>query len=79
MLEEINSSLSEYFKLLRFKKKISQEELAKELGISRNTYSNWENNPVQLSLETLSSVSDKLGEDILIFFQEYVAKSNKNS
>lgn len=79
MLEELNNSLSEYFKLLRFKNKISQEEIAKRLGVSRNTYSTWENNPAQLSLETLNNISDKLGNDIIIFFKEYVANSNKSN
>jgi transcriptional regulator with XRE-family HTH domain len=48
------------------------------LGVSRNTYSKWERNPIYLSLETLLKIGDVLDENILIFFQKYVAKSNHN-
>ena len=78
MFETLNADLSDYLKLLRFKKKKSQEEVAKELNITRNTYTNWENNPVSLSLDTLNKLVRFYGENILIFFQQYVAKSNKN-
>lgn len=79
MLENLNQSLSDYFKLLRFKKKISQEEMAEKLGVSRNTYASWENNPVQLSVSVLNNISDKLDSDIIIFFKDYVAKSNSKN
>ena len=76
MIENLNHELSEYFKLLRFKKKVSQEEIADQLEISRNTYSKWETNPVALSLNTLKDIADRLDGNIIIFFTEYVAKSN---
>lgn len=79
MIENLNRSLSDYFKLERFKNKVSQEEMAEKLGISRNTYISWENNPIQLSIGTLNNISDKLGSDIIIFFKEYVAKSNNKN
>lgn len=78
MTENLNQSLSDYLKLLRFKKKVSQEEIATKLGVSRNTYSTWENNPVQLSLNTLNTISDELDSDIIIFFKDYVANCNKD-
>ena len=75
---EINEELSDYIRLLRLKYRRSQEEMSQLLGVSRNTYSKWERNPIYLSLETLLKIGDVLDENILIFFQEYVAKSNHN-
>ena len=76
-MKDLNNNLSDYIKLLRFKSKLSQEEVAEKLDISRNTYNNWENNPIQLNLETLDKIGIVLNSDIFIFFTEYVAKSNK--
>jgi transcriptional regulator with XRE-family HTH domain len=76
MFQTLNDDLSEYLKLLRFKSKKSQEDVAKELDISRNTYTTWENNPMALSIDTLNKITNVFGEDIIIFFKQYVAKSN---
>lgn len=73
MSNDLNKELSEYIKLIRFKSKKSQDEMSRELGISRNTYSIWENNPIKLSLDVLIQIGEVIGEDILIFFNEYVA------
>ena len=43
----------ERLKFLRENEKITQSELAKELGISQNTYSQYETGARQPSLETL--------------------------
>lgn len=77
MFDNINSELSDYIKLIRFKHKKSQEDMAKALSVSRNTYSIWENNPISLSLETLIKIGEVINEDMVIFFKEYVAKSNE--
>ena len=76
MFENLNQELSDYIKLMRFKKKMSQDDVAETLKISRNTYGTWENNPMSLSLETLIKVFAVFEEDILYFFKSYVAKSN---
>lgn len=76
---DLNYELSEYIKLIRFKKKKSQEDLANSLRISRNTYSIWENNPIKLSLDTLIEIGIVLDVDMLIFFNQYVAKSNSRN
>ena len=70
----LNHELSEYIKLIRFKNKKSQEDMGNSLKVSRNTYSIWENNPIKLSLDTLIEIGTILETDILIFFNEYVAK-----
>lgn len=75
--QEFNEELSDYIRLLRLKYRKSQEDMANLLGITRNSYSKWERNPISLSLETLLKIGDVLDENILIFFQNYVAKSNK--
>lgn len=77
MFETLNSDLSDYLKLLRFKSKKSQEEVANGLDVSRNTYMSWENNPISLSLDTLSKITGFFGDDISNFFIQYVAKSNE--
>lgn len=79
MEKNLNESLSDYIKLIRFKSKKSQEDVAKELNISRNTYSIWENNPVQLKLDTLIEIGTILNNDIIIFFNQYVAECNKEN
>ena len=76
-MNNLNQELSDYIKLLRFKSKKSQEEVANELNISRNTYLNWESNPTKLNLDTLDRIGNVLNVDIFIFFNQYVAKSNK--
>lgn len=76
MFETLNSELSDYLKLLRFKAKKSQEEVAKCLDVSRNTYASWENNPISLSLDTLNKITNFFDNDIINFFNQYVAKSN---
>ena len=77
MEKDLNFELSEYIKLLRFKAKLNQEEVAKWLNITRQAYSSWENNPIKLDVETLLKIGNALNEEnILNFFNLYVAKSN---
>ena len=73
MKEKLNNELSEYLKLCRFKKKLNQEEIAKKLNTTRQTYSQWENNPVKLDLDKLIDIGNVLEENILIFFNNYIA------
>ena len=77
MKEQLNSELSDYLKLLRFKNKISQEEISDKLNITRQCYTNWENNPIKLDLGQLIEIGKVMNEDILIFFENHIAKSNK--
>ena len=77
MFETLNQDLSDYIKLLRFKSKKSQEVVAKELGVTRNTYQKWESDPISLDIKTLNKITTNFGEDISIFFKQYVASSNE--
>ncbi len=78
MKEKINADLSEYLKLLRFKRKITQEDIAVKLNVTRQCYSNWENNPIKLNLDQLIEIGNVLDENILIFFNNNIANCNIN-
>ncbi len=60
--------LSELIKLLRFKKKKTQEECAKALGISIPTYKNIEDNPNKLNIDQAIKLSEFMDYNILQFF-----------
>lgn len=74
--ETVNQELSDFIRLLRLKYRKSQEDMGTLLGVTRNTYSNWEREPIKLSIETLMDIGRVLNEDIFIFFERYIAKCN---
>lgn len=76
MKEKINDELSAYLKWLRYKKKISQKDIAEMLGVTRQTYTIWEKNPIKLDLSQLIEIGIAIDEDVLIFFENYIAKRN---
>ena len=76
-METLNDKLSDFIKVERFKAKLSQQEMANKMNITRNTYIKWENNPKKLNLEQLDKIGQVLDTDIFIFFNEYVAESNE--
>lgn len=49
--------LGEQIKSLRLAKGINQVELAKDLGVSKQTVSNWENNNILPSVELLITIA----------------------
>lgn len=79
MEDKLNNDLSEYLKFLRFKNKLSQENIAKKLGITRQCYSLWELKPTKLRLDQLIEIGLVMNENILFFFENYIAKSNKDN
>ena len=52
----------------RKKNKFTQEELAKKLGYSKGTVSNWENGYSNPSLQDAFKVAELLNDDINILF-----------
>lgn len=50
--------LSQQIHALRLAKKMSQVELAKELGVSKQSVSNWENDNILPSIEMLERLAD---------------------
>lgn len=49
--------LGDQIKYLRHLHKISQVKLAEEIGVTKQTVSNWENNNIMPSVELLETVS----------------------
>ena len=68
MREEERMTLSEQIKLVRFKRKKTQEDCAKALNISIPTYKNIEDNPNKLNLEQALNLSYYLNYNIFQFF-----------
>lgn len=52
--------LGDRIREIRIAKKISQVELAKILGVTKQSVSNWENENIQPSIEMLSKIADAL-------------------
>jgi len=48
-VEEIYKNITANIKIQRFKKDITQEQIAEKLGVSKVTYNTWENNPNDIS------------------------------
>ena len=51
---------SDKLKILRKRKKLTQNELANLLGISQKSYSNWENNKAEPTLENIVKLANIL-------------------
>ncbi|MBE6152667.1 MAG: helix-turn-helix transcriptional regulator [Firmicutes bacterium] len=62
------TEVSEYLKLERFKKKVSQDKIAEFIGISGNTYRSYENNPETITLDVGVKISEFLDCNIFQFF-----------
>lgn len=74
--------LSEELRVQRFRKSLSQENMAEFLGVSVPTYRSYEKNPEQLNLSQAIAISDKLDWNLLKFFledilQNAIIKENK--
>lgn len=50
--------IAERLKFLRKEKKLTQKEIAEQIGIKRNTYSDWETGKNEPSLEKLIVLAD---------------------
>ena len=68
MREEEKIMLSEQIKLVRFKRKKTQEDCAKALNISIPTYKNIEDNPNKLNLEQALNLIYYLNYNFFQFF-----------
>ncbi|MBR1855206.1 MAG: helix-turn-helix transcriptional regulator [Lachnospiraceae bacterium] len=65
-------NLNENIKQLRLARNISQVDLAKTLGVSKQSVSNWENNYIQPSIDMLIRLSKyfKVSTDFLLVLNE---------
>ena len=52
--------LNERIREIRLARKISQVELAKALGVTKQSVSNWENDNIQPSIDMLVKIADAL-------------------
>ena len=59
--EEKKKVFSSRLKELRLQHGFSQEELAEQIGIKRNSYSDWENGKCKPSYEKLEKIADFFG------------------
>ncbi|MBK9192975.1 MAG: helix-turn-helix transcriptional regulator [Crocinitomicaceae bacterium] len=50
--------IGENLKLLRKRKAVSQEEIAQDLGLTRSSYSGYENGVAEPNIETLIKISE---------------------
>lgn len=57
MLKEYFMTLNENIKELRLARNLSQVDLAKALGVTKQSVSNWENNYIQPSIDMLIRLS----------------------
>lgn len=57
-------ALGEKIKNLRLKKLLTQEDIAKHLGVKQPTVSTWESGLFEPSIENLIKLSDLLGCDM---------------
>ena len=58
------SPISKNIKRLRGKRGLTQEQLAEQLCVTRQTVSSWENNRTQPDIDMLTALSDALGADV---------------
>ncbi|WP_404814827.1 helix-turn-helix domain-containing protein [Virgibacillus alimentarius] len=57
-MDEKNEVFGKRLKILRNKKKKNQEDVAKDLGISRARYSHYENNHVEPDIDLIRKLAD---------------------
>lgn len=68
-------NLSNEIKVQRFKVKKTQEDCAKELGISIPTYKNLEDNPNKMNLDQALKLFNYLGLDEEDIFLKYILQN----
>lgn len=66
------NGFSKKIKAIRVEKEIKQEDVAKKLGISTNTYMSYENDPRNLKIDTLIELGNILDVNILDIFLQYI-------
>lgn len=67
MTEEQKRTISDELKLQRFKNKITQEDMAEALKITRRTYMTLENNPEKINLAQSFIISEVLNWNLCNF------------
>lgn len=72
--------INKNIKKLRTEKKLTQEELAQKINVTRQAVSNWENAKTQPDLEMLISIADALQVDFeaLLYGKKYIKKDGNS-
>jgi len=65
------SAISRKIKSLRIEKNMYQQDIAEELGVSVQTYQEWENNPNNLKFCNIIALSNILKVNLLDIFLLY--------
>ncbi|MBS1573497.1 MAG: helix-turn-helix transcriptional regulator [Bacteroidetes bacterium] len=63
-------NIADNLKILRNRSKLSQQEVADQLGVDRNTYSNWEKGSNNIKSEFIPPLAKVFGVDIGTLFKE---------
>ena len=65
-------TLNENIKQLRLARNLSQVDLAKKLGVTKQSISNWENNNIQPSIDMLIRLSNyfSVSTDYMLWLEE---------
>lgn len=74
----MNNQLQNNFKSLRVRSGLIQEEVAKMLGISRQQYMTYENNPNIIKIDILLKLSKIFKCDVNEFFLNIVVNESYN-
>ena len=69
--------ISEKLRGLRAEKRYSLEQIAEKIGIHRETFRKYENNPYEMSVETFIKVLNIYDINPLIFFDTIMANCQK--
>lgn len=75
MLSE--KAISEKLRGLRAEKRYSLEQIAEKIGVHRETFRKYENNPYEMSVETFIKVLNIYNTDPLIFFDTIMANCQR--
>lgn len=73
-MDRIVKEFGNYIKERRIDKGMSQEEVAKKLGISQQAYSRYENGNREPGLQTILLIADILGFAPEDFFNSHLSK-----
>ena len=77
-MEDVIKSISGKLRGLRSEKGLSQEEVAEKLGVHRETFRKYENNPSSIEIGTFLKILDIYDIDTNYFFELVYGKLPNN-
>lgn len=77
-MEDVIKSISGKLRGLRSEKGLSQEEVAEKLGVHRETFRKYENNPSSIEMGTFLKILDIYDIDTNYFFELVYGKMPSN-